>query len=167
MEKEKRKLFSTRKSKRLIFYVCMLAIPILQFSIFWIYGNFSSFLLAFQNYETNFNGLGYNITFAGLDNFKYAAEILFGNVGGEMIKNSLILYLCNLIVVTFLALAFSYYIAKKRFCSGLFRVLLYLPHIVSALVLAVLYRYLVADVYMSVVGCRIHFRSKTTRRIIR
>ena len=151
MEKTKRKLFNSRKSRRLLFYVCMLAIPLLQFSVFWVYGNFSSFLLAFQKYNPNYDGLGYDITFAGLDNFKYAADIMFSGVGWEMIKNSLLLYVCNLIIVTFFALAFSYYIAKKRFCSGLFRILLYLPHIVSSLVLAVLYRYLITDVYMSVV----------------
>ena len=150
MEKERKKIFSTRTSKRKLFVACMLALPLFQFSIFWVYSHFNSFLLAFQNYEINYSGVGYDITFAGLDNFKYAWNVLFSSVGGEMVKNSLILYLCNLVIVTFFALAFSYYIAKKRFCSGTFRVLLYLPHIVSSLVLAVLYSYLVTDVYMMI-----------------
>lgn len=140
----------TRTQKRILFTVCMLAIPLLQFSIFWVYGNFSSFLLAFQSFQPKEGALGYDISFAGFDNFKEAWRIMFSATGWEMIKNSLILYACNLIIVTVFALMFSYYIAKKRFMSGTFRVLLYLPHVVSSLVLAVLYRYLVTDVYMYV-----------------
>ena len=147
MDKTRKKLFSTRSGKRKAYVTCMLALPLLQFLIFWVYSHFNSFLLAFQNYETNYSGLGYDITFAGLDNFKYAWNVLFSSMSGEMVKNSLLLYLCNLVIVTFFALAFSYYIAKQRFCSGAFRILLYLPHIVSSLVLAVLYSYLVTSVY--------------------
>ena len=137
----------SRTSKRLIFSLLMVALPILQFLIFYIYVNFNSILMAFQEYSTNPDGLGYIVTFAGLKNFKDAASVLFSEYGANMIKNSLILYACNLIIVMGLALVFSYYVAKKFMASGFFRVMLYVPHIVSSVVLALLYRYVVTDIY--------------------
>lgn len=137
----------SRTSKRLIFSLLMVALPILQFLIFYIYVNFNSILMAFQEYSTNPDGLGYIVSFAGLKNFKDAASVIFSEYGANMIKNSLILYACNLIIVMGLALVFSYYVAKKFMASGFFRVMLYVPHIVSSVVLALLYRYVVTDIY--------------------
>ena len=142
-----KKRVMSRTSKRLIFSLLMVALPILQFLIFYIYVNFNSILMAFQEYSTNPDGLGYIVTFAGLKNFKDAASVLFSEYGANMIKNSLILYACNLIIVMGLALVFSYYVAKKFMASGFFRVMLYVPHIVSSVVLALLYRYVVTDIY--------------------
>ena len=137
----------SRTSKRLIFSLLMVAIPVLQFLIFYIYVNFNSILMAFQEYSANPNGLGYVVTFAGFENFAEAASVIFSKYGANMVKNSLILYACNLIIVMGLALVFSYYVAKKFVASGFFRVMLYVPHIVSSVVLALLYRYVVTDIY--------------------
>ena len=45
---EKGKKVFTRQQKRLVFYVLMFALPLLQFLLFYLYVNFNSFVIAFQ-----------------------------------------------------------------------------------------------------------------------
>lgn len=148
MVKKKNNLQSQKK-KRLLFYILMFSVPTLQFLIFYVYVNFNSILMAFQRYNVNQNGLGYRMKFVGFDNFETAWK-MFAN-SGDMILNSLKLYAWNLFLVMPLALLFSYYIAKKHPCAGLFRVLLFLPSMISGMVMAILYKYIVTDVYIHLV----------------
>jgi len=138
-----------RRNKRMfsrqLFYLAIILLPVIQFAIFYIYVNFNSFVMAFQKYEANIDTLGYTVKFAGTENFKKAFEILEKNA--FMIKNSLIMYAFNLCFGTTLAIIFSYYIYKKYFLSGLFRVMLFLPQIVSGLIFAILFKYIVTNVY--------------------
>ncbi|MBQ8659201.1 MAG: sugar ABC transporter permease [Clostridia bacterium] len=75
--------------------------------------------------------------------------------GWDMILNSLQLYAWNLLFVTPTALLFSYYISKQYKFSGFFRVVLYLPTIVSSLIMALLYKYIVTDVYGFLTGDKV------------
>ena len=134
-----------RGQKRLIFYVLMVLVPSLQFLIFGAYVKLNSVLLAFKTYTTDIQNHGYIIEFAGLANFKEAWKIFTGNFA--MLKNSLTLYACNLLIVMGLALIFSYYIAKKFPMAKYFRIMLYVPHIITSVVFVVLYRYICSNVY--------------------
>lgn len=138
---------ATIKKQRLRFYIGWFLPLLIQFCIFYIYLNFKSILLAFQEYKINANGVGHTVKFIGFDNIKIALQFFFSKRAGDMIVNSLIVYGCQLLIVTTLALFFSYYIAKKYPCSGMFRFMLYLPTIVSSAVMAILYQYVVTDVY--------------------
>lgn len=142
---------SKREKKRLLFYIAMFAIPLLQFAIFYLYVNFNSIIIAFQKFVANEDSLGYTAQFVGFDNFKVAWEKMFSPEVGKMIGFSLIFYACNLFIVTPLALVFSYYIAKRYRFAGFFRVMLYLPSVLSAIVLTILYKYIVTDVYPLIV----------------
>ena len=64
-----------------------------------------------------------------------------------MIWNSIQLLFCQIVIVTPLALLFSYYIAKEKFGSGFFRIMLYLPQVISVVVLGLLFQYVVGTVY--------------------
>ena len=144
----KRKTKNSRETKRLIYYCLMLAIPVLQFCLCYIYVNFNSIAMAFQHFSLSANGTGYVSTFAGLDNFKVAWNIFIN--GWDKISVSLIYFAIQMFIVMTLALIFSYYISKKYLFAGLFRVLLYLPHILSSVVLVLLYKYVVTDVYAQI-----------------
>ena len=148
---KKQKNYISRTAKRRIFALLMLAIPLLQFAIFYVYVNLNSILMAFSEYTFDIENSGYIVEFVGFANFEKALDIMLSPIGGEMLLNSLKLYGCNLVIVMGLALIFSYYIAKKFPMAGFFRVVLYLPHVVSSVVFAILYRYLVTDVYMDFV----------------
>ena len=139
----------TRAQKRMIFYVLMMALPVIQFCIFYVYVNINSIRLAFVQFDLREGGVGYDTIFVGFQNFKVAWEFFTSN--GQMIVNSLYLYAGNLIIVMGLALVFSYYIAKKYMLAGFFRAVLYLPHIISSVVLVILYKYMVTDVYIEIV----------------
>ena len=90
---QRKKNLTARAKKRLVFYSCFIFIPLLQFCVFYIYVNFNSIMLAFQQYEVRTGTTGYNIKFAGLDNFKTALTIIQENL--FMIKNSAIMFVCS------------------------------------------------------------------------
>ena len=141
----------TRKQKRLIFYVLMLIWPVLQMSIFYIYVNFNSILLAFQKFEANQHDIGYIVTFAGFDNFKVAwNELIIGKL--YMIGNSLKFFAIDYPTQIILCMSFSFYIYKKYPCSGIFKTVLYLPQIISGLVLGIIYKFLCDSGYRELVS---------------
>ena len=137
--KPTKKLYK-RSTKRMTFYILAMALPILQLAIFYVYINFNSFLLAFKNYTDYIH-----TEYAGFDNFKWAFEKL--GESGSMFKVSLINYAVNLFLGLGLSIIFSYYLSKKYWASGMFKTVLFMPQILSVAVLAVLYKYIVTDVY--------------------
>src|SRR5574344_1680851 len=116
--------FKKRRRKQLIFYLCIIIIPLLQFVVFYIGVNINSIILAFQSYDLE---RGYY--FIGFDNFKQIL-IDFKEIPYLLtsIKNSLILYLATLLTMI-LSLLFSYYIFKRRTFGGFFKFILFLPNI--------------------------------------
>lgn len=138
-----------RKRKQNIFFATIVALPILQFCICYIYVNINSIILAFQEYAVPDSGLGFEVTFAGISNFKEAIELI--SIRPHMFKHSFLLFLCTTIVGLTLALLFSYYIYKQYPMHGVFRVVLFIPKILSAVVFCLLYKYIVNDVYKYIV----------------
>lgn len=134
----------SRKRRDLIFYSLMIALPVLQFCIFYVAVNLNSFKLAFQHYDMDAN----KFFWIGFDNFKevfYKFETdptMFG-----ALKNSLTYLMWSLLIGVPCALLFSFYIYKKMYISEFFRVLLFLPSILSAVVMVTLYKYTM-DVFL-------------------
>lgn len=138
-----------RKRSRAIFYIAIMAIPVIQFVIFYVVVNFNSIILAFQKYTPREETFGYDLNFVGFENIKWALERL--DKSFFMVKNSLIMSLFSFVVGFVLAIMFSFYIYKKKFASGFYRVMLFMPQIVSGMIFAVLYKYMVTDVYCEIV----------------
>ena len=65
---------------KLIFYICGLALPILQFVLFYVIVNFDTIILAFQNYDKSTNTY-----FFSLSNFPE----VWKNVVGKNLELSL------------------------------------------------------------------------------
>ena len=147
MAKNKNSIFrNSRYMKRLIFYICVLALPLLQFLIFYLYVNFDSIILAFEHYEIK-DGGGYVASFAGFENFKNVFTILKNKP--QLLENSLILFVCEFFIGIPLALLFSYYIYKHKLFAGWFRVLLFLPQIISGTVFVIITKILLTDAFPS------------------
>ncbi len=142
----KQKKSYTRNQKRMLFYVLMFALPILQFLLFYIYVNFNSIILAFTNRVASAQGYGYDVEVTG-KHFASAIKFFFSSPSATMLWNSTKLFICQIVVVTPLGLLFSYYIAKGRHGSGFFRVVLYLPQVISCVVLGLIFQYVANDVY--------------------
>lgn len=143
------RMILSRAKKRLIFYIIIMAYPILQFLIFYVYQNFSSIAMAFQDYAIDYEGgSGYIIktTFA---NFGIAWR-RFAEADW-MIKNSLRMFLFTILVSMNLAIIFSFYIYKKCPGAEFFRVILFMPQVVSSVVYVLLFRFMATNVYIEVV----------------
>ena len=67
---EKVKVPMSRSAKRRIFFWCAAAIPLALFAVFYVYVVLQSFVYAFQKYSSKVGEIGWDITFAGLENFK-------------------------------------------------------------------------------------------------
>ena len=131
-----KKRIHDKRKKDLIFYVVMLALPLLQFAIFYIGVNFNSLLMAFQRYDDTAK----EFVFLNAQNlFKNFIDV-FRSFGTETVfpyalKNSLIAYFVSLIAGTGLSLIFSFYIYKKFPLHGMVKVVLFTPSIISGMVL--------------------------------
>lgn len=132
------------------FYASLLILPCLHFLLFFVYVNFNSIKLAFYNYEVNPHGLGYIYTFSGFDNFASAMKKLFDKF--YLITNSVKYFAIVTGITLPLSLFFSFYLYKRYKFSGLFKVILFLPQLVSGLIFSLLFRYIVCDVYPSIVA---------------
>lgn len=127
-----------------IFYWVMLAFPILQFAIFYIGVNANSFALAFQEFDLQGGGF----VFVGFDKLwsNFTAVFKEFEESGYLwvaFKNSIIAYLVGLAVGLTLSLLFSYYLYKKYAMSKFFKVILFLPFIISSITLVIIYKYFV------------------------
>lgn len=127
------------KNRQLIFYIGWISIPLLQLAIFYFYVNANSILMAFQRYDVHTNGFKW----AGLANFQNLIKS-FTETGGALrisLINSLVIFFCKTVIGVSLALFFSYYIYKKLPAAELFRVVLFLPHVVSSIVMVIVFKY--------------------------
>ena len=140
----KKAFFKDKKTQDVIFCLLVLAIPMIQFAIFYIGVNITSFAMVFQKYEVDEITNRGAYVFNGLNNFKdMLFEIKNEGVFGMALGNSLLAFaMITLVGITF-ALIFSLYIFKKFPGAGIFRVLLFAPSILSAAVTVTIYRYFV------------------------
>ena len=137
--------FASRAAKRKIFYWLMIAIPLLQVIIFYGYVNFNSLILAFQEYKVD-AGTGRFYTVFSLANFKDVWAILTANI--NLIKNSMVITILEMIFGLGLGIFFSFYIYKKYPGASFFKVILFLPSVLSGVILTLLFKYITGDVYV-------------------
>ena len=139
MLKIKQKAMGKNIDKELLFCIAVLAIPLLQFIIFYIIVNFNSFLMAFQEATFNFGEVSYR--FAGLDNFKRLWKDLTEttNMLGAL-KNSIITWFLTSLMGISISVIFSYYIFKKGWGGSFFRLILFLPSILPGILLAAIFQ---------------------------
>ena len=150
-EKEVKKLPMSRATKRLIFYTLFMIYPCIHLLVFYVYANISALAMAFQEYLPG-TATQYEIKWVFLKNFETIINLFSQAKHQEMIWNSLLLYVLRMAVGMTLALVFSYYVYKKFALSELFRVMLFMPTMISAVVLTLLFEYIIEDVYMALSG---------------
>ena len=135
--------------KRKLFILSIVTIPLLSFLFFYVYINFNSFLLAFQEVDK----LGEHYTFVGFKNFK---EFLTGvgttAVARNSLKNSVMQWWITFLICTPLYVIFAYYISKKMPGNALVYTLVMLPSVVSAFVYALSYKKFVEVGLMDIMG---------------
>lgn len=131
--------FHSRKVKRGIFIGMMLSVAIIQFAVFWVYVNIDSILMAFQLHTRT----GLVWTFENFKRFFHEFSIPEFELSLAL-KNTLLLFVVGTLIGLPVALLFAYYLYKKVLFSKFFRVIFFLPSIISAAVLVGLFKYILA-----------------------
>lgn len=135
-----KKAIGARKKEQVLFYASFATLPLLQFIIYYVCVNFQTILFAFQEFDIYTGAYKFNNFQNFIDLFNELSE---GGLILHAIENSLLLYGVTLLMGTSLALLFSYYVYKKFLGSSAFRIILYLPHILSNVSVVSIYKYFV------------------------
>jgi multiple sugar transport system permease protein/N-acetylglucosamine transport system permease protein len=138
-ESIKNKKLIPKKIKDNIFVWCMLALPILHFLVFWLYINANTIFMTFFRYSPS----SQTYEWYGLNNFfKLFADMFLGRnerTFNSMLNSLWIFPISNFIVLP-LSFICAYFLYKKIPCSSIFRIIFFMPSIISITVLALSYR---------------------------
>lgn len=130
------KRYPLLKRGQTAFLCVMLAIPVLHWFVFWLYVNLNTILLAFQT----------KVGAWSLQNFKALFNDLSssGSSIAVGLSNTLKYFLNNLCVIMPLALLISYFMYRKVLGTKAFRVIFYLPGIISSVALTTVFENFIA-----------------------
>lgn len=133
-----------RKSKEAIFVHLMVAYPLLQFFIFYIGINFNSVLLAVKFYNIDTANFDFLPASNFLFNFKNVThDLIYDSVVRGSLGISAIHYAVSLFISIPLSIFSSFCIYKKVPAAGFFKTVLFLPSIISGIVLILTFKYFV------------------------
>ena len=120
------------KGRERAFIVLMLLVPALNWLVFWLYVNISSFVLAFQNMRGEWS----------LTNFVTFWDQLtspYGDTIGLALKNTLFYFLNNLFIIFPISVIISYFLYKRILFYKGFRIIFFLPAIISGVAMVGVY----------------------------
>jgi len=122
-----------------LFILALIIVPLAHFFVFYVYVNFYSFVMAFQ---TRVGGR----TVWTLDNFKLLFQDFSNPLakGRESIVNTLYFFVMGMFTGLFTSFIISYFLYKKILLANTFRVILFLPSLLSPIV--------VVQLFSSIVG---------------
>lgn len=137
-EKRKRGLTPSKRGQTL-FLTVMLIVPIVQWAIFWLYVNIQTILLGFQTRIgewtlSNFRQLFYELGTAG------------SNINTAVL-NTLRYFATNVCVIMVLALIISYFMFRQIKGARVFRIIFYLPAIISAVAMTTVFENFIAPTW--------------------
>ena len=124
--------------QRYLFIFFMLIIPIIFFCVFNFGVKFNSILLSLKEYDAGV------YRFIGFGNFKRVFNDIFHDV--EVIysfKNSFIFYCVGLFITLPVSIFTTYMIYKKVPGSEFFKVMAFLPQMLSTIIMTLMYKYFV------------------------
>ncbi len=129
---------SSRKTANYLFVFSVLAIPLIKFCVFWLYVNLDGLILAFQNEAEG-------QVYWTLENFKTIIEsFISSNASGIFEAWQTTVYFQIYGIVLFpVGIFYMYFIFKKIRCYNFFRLMFYLPTIISSVVITSIFKYLI------------------------
>ena len=154
--KEKGKV---RDLGEVIFYSCLIALPILQLLIFYIYVNFNSVFMSFQSYDT----LNDKFTWDFSVNFIKIWSEIKSSVLIDALINSVAIWFWTALFGKFLSILFSYYIYKKWMMGTFFKFFLFLPTILPGILLVLMFKFFVNE---AIPGYFLEFFGKTINPLL-
>ena len=141
------KAFSKMRQKGYLFYTLMVALPLLNYAIFYIGVNLKNVIMAFQKYS--FVDGGKLVEPMGL--FWFKSILKDTDLIGYVLKNSLLYSGTMLLIVMPITIFFAYYIFKKYRFSTFFKIMIFTPSIICSMVLVIFYKSFVQSVVQNVI----------------
>ena len=138
----------------LIFYCCLVALPLLQVAIFYFYVNFNSILMAFKSYDRLSDTFYWDF---GANFSRFWNELTKTSILIDAFKNSFIVWLFTSVLGTVLSIVFSYYIFKKWAFGKTFKFFLFLPSVLPSILLVIVFKFFVNE---AIPGYVLHFSGK-------
>lgn len=142
MNQTKKTKINSNRSKWLretIFAAAIVILPLAWWAFSFFYTTFDTILLGFKGYDR----MNQQTTWVGFENFGTVIKELFtpGELLNISLKNSLLLWGINVLIAIPIALLVSFALYKKAIGSGIFKVILFLPSIVSGMVWVLIYSF--------------------------
>lgn len=131
------------------FILLMLIPSVLSFAVFYVAVNFQSIALAFRQF-TGYDAAGHETYIWTWKNFSRIFQEISdpsGTSGTQLlqaVKNTLLLYFCGNAITIPMACFISYMLFKKMLGTKFFRVVFYLPSILSTVVMVIVFKNIVA-----------------------
>ena len=126
----------TRRKKhdwsKTVFIVSMLAIPVVSWLVFWLYGNFNMILMAFQTPTGEW-------TFRNFASFWHDLTAPYSEVGVS-VRNTFLYFGLNVLLILPIGTLIAFFIYKKIKGHKLFRVLIFLPAIIPTIVMVTAFK---------------------------
>ena len=138
----------------LIFYCCLVALPLLQVVIFYFYVNFNSILMAFKSYDRLSDTFYWDF---GANFSRFWSELTKTSILIDAFKNSFIVWLFTSVLGTVLSIVFSYYIFKKWAFGKTFKFFLFLPSVLPSILMVIVFKFFVNE---AIPGYVLHFSGK-------
>ena len=130
------------RSKK-IFIFSMLAYPVVHFIVFWFFINFDTIVKSFQqiSYLTGEEyGVGFKNYIYFFKDFSAANGVL-----KDAVVNSLLFFVFNNFILLPISMVCAYLLFKKVFMEKIFRIIFFLPNIISIVVLSMVFKFMFDD----------------------
>lgn len=144
-----RKLKRRKKRNEYLFVVSLIAWPVIHFLMFWLYVNIESFMRIFQTYSP----IRGEYVWSGVDDLvRTFQQMVLGEneIMNRAMWNSVFSIIPGLFIILPLAFITAYAFYKHVPGERLFRVLFYLPSMISIVVLTMCYKYLFDPTFGSI-----------------
>ncbi|MHB1452731.1 MAG: carbohydrate ABC transporter permease [Saccharofermentanales bacterium] len=125
---------------RTLFILSCVIYPLINFAVFSIYINFKTFILAFQRFN-KFKGIW---EFVGFDNFKDVIHNIFNErIIGLGVVNTGIWIVVTVGVLLPISILVAYILFKKIPLSNFYRIIFFLPTIISIVIMTMVFSFMV------------------------
>ena len=145
-----------RNLKRVMFIASFISVPILHFLVFTVYTNLNTISLSFESFDMQTG----KYVFVAWRNYREFFDSFSapGSVLGKAIRNSVLFFVVNDFVILPLSFFSSFFLYKKIPLSNIYRVIFFLPSIISVVVLTMLFSFMfdssigIVDGFLKLIG---------------
>ncbi len=149
--KEKKYVKKKKRRSDLIFVCIMLAFPLAQFCIMWVGVHANSILLAFKQYDVDFN-----VTYTVNNFIRVFNELIFVEGIRSTFWNGLFLWFCTSVLTLPVSLLLAFYLYKRYKFHNILKTAYFIPSIIASIVTITVF-YIICDrvyplVYEAITG---------------